>query len=82
MPTSQPQVTIYSTPSCHFCHAAKDFFTEHHVAFTDVDVAANATERQHMIEKSGNMGVPQIYVGDEFVLGFDELKLRKLLAIA
>jgi glutaredoxin-like YruB-family protein len=81
MPAAQPQVTIYSTPSCHFCHAAKEFFTEHHVAFTDVDVAANAEERQKMIEKSGTMGVPQIYVGDQFVLGFDEPKLRKLLAI-
>ena len=82
MPTSQPQVTIYSTPSCHFCHAAKDFFTANHVTFTDVDVAADAAERQKMIEKSGTMGVPQIYVGDAFVLGFDEPKLRKLLAIA
>ena len=82
MPTSQPTVTIYSTPSCHFCHAAKDFFAANNVVFTDVDVAADAAERQKMIEKSGTMGVPQIYVGDEFILGFDEPKLRKLLAIA
>lgn len=78
---SQPQVTIYSTPTCHFCHAAKDFFTEHGVAFADINVATDLPKRQEMIEKSGNMGVPQIYVGDEFILGFDEPRLRELLSI-
>jgi glutaredoxin 3 len=59
---NQPSVVIYTTPSCHFCHAAKDFFTEHHIAFTDYNVATDLPKRQEMIEKSGNMGVPQIYV--------------------
>ena len=80
MPT-QPTVTIYSTPSCHFCHAAKEFFTEHHVAFTDFDVATDLQKRQEMIEKTGQMGVPVITIGDQIVIGFDEPKLRELLAI-
>ena len=80
MPT-QAQVTIYSTPTCHFCHAAKDFFTEHHVAFTDYDVAKDLTRRQEMIQKSGQMGVPVIYVGDKLVVGFDEEQLRGLLKL-
>ena len=80
MPT-QPPVQIYSTPSCHFCHAAKDFFTEHKVAFTDFNVAADLPKRQEMIEKTGQMGVPVILVGEEIIVGFDESKLRQLLAI-
>ncbi len=82
MPTQQKTVTIYSTPSCHFCHAAKDFFTEHHVAFTDLDVAADAMKRQEMIEKTGQMGVPVIIVGEEIIVGFDEPRLRTALSIA
>lgn len=80
--SSQPTVTIYSTPTCHFCHMAKDFFDANHIAYKDVDVASDAAARQTMLDKSGTMGVPQIYVGDSFVLGFDEPKLRSLLAIA
>ena len=76
-----PQVTIYSTPSCHFCHAAKDFFTANNVAFTDHNVAQDLPHRQEMIQKSGQMGVPVIFVGDELVVGFDEERLRELLKL-
>jgi glutaredoxin 3 len=78
----QKQVTIYSTPTCHFCHAAKDFFTANHIAFTDVNVASDLTKRQEMIQKSGQMGVPVIDVGGELVVGFDEDRLRELLEVA
>ena len=73
-------VTIYSTPTCHFCHAAKDFFTENKVAFTDYNVATDLPKRQEMIQKSGQMGVPVISIDDNIVVGFDEEKLKELLA--
>jgi glutaredoxin-like YruB-family protein len=74
-------VTIYSTPACHFCHAAKDFFTDNNVAFTDVDVATDAEKRQEMIELTGQMGVPVIRIGDDVVVGFDEAKVKELLGM-
>jgi len=77
----KPQVTIYSTPSCHFCHAAKDFFQANEVAFTDHDVASDAEKRNEMVTRSGQMGVPVIFVGEEMVIGFDEPRLRELLKI-
>ncbi len=75
-------VTIYSTPTCHFCHAAKEFFTANNVTYTDVNVATDLDSRKFMIEKSGQMGVPVIMIGDDVVVGFDQKKLRTLLAIA
>jgi glutaredoxin 3 len=78
----QKQVTIYSTPTCHFCHAAKEFFGEHSIAFTDYNVASDLPKRQEMIQKSGQMGVPVIDVGGELVVGFDEDRLRELLNVA
>ena len=78
---TKAQVTIYSTPTCHFCHAAKDFFTANSVAFTDYNVGTDLAKRKEMIEKSGQMGVPVITVGKDLIVGFDEPKLRELLAI-
>ncbi|MCD5382349.1 MAG: glutaredoxin family protein [Candidatus Pacebacteria bacterium] len=74
-------VTVYSTPTCHFCHAAKDFFKEHEVAFTDIDVAADAEKRQEMVEMTGQMGVPVIKIGDEVMVGFDEAKVKAALGM-
>lgn len=78
---AQPQVTIYSTPTCHFCHAAKDFFAANNVQFSDYDVAKDIEKRKEMIDKSGQMGVPVIFVGDELIVGFDEPRLKQLLGV-
>ncbi len=74
-------VTIYSTPVCHFCHAAKDFFAENNIKYTEHDVAADAEKRQEMIEMTNQMGVPVIRIGDDVIIGFDEGKLRELLSL-
>jgi len=80
MPTQQT-VTIYSTPTCHFCHAAKEFFTANNVPFTDYNVATDLEKRKEMIDRSGQMGVPVIFIGNEMVVGFDEGHIRQLLAL-
>ena len=74
-------VTIYSTPTCHFCHMAKDFFKENSVEFTDHDVSADTAKRQEMVEKSGQMGVPVIFIGEDMVIGFDKPKVQQLLGM-
>lgn len=76
-----PAVTIYSTPTCHFCHMAKDYFEANHVAFTDHNVATDLAKRQEMVQKSGQMGVPVIDIGGEIVVGFDEPRLKELLSL-
>lgn len=75
------KVTIYSTPVCHFCHAAKDFFKENNVEYTEHDVAADTDKRTEMIDMTGQMGVPVIKVGDDVIIGFDEAKLKELLKL-
>ena len=74
-------VTIYSTPTCHFCHMTKDYLKEHNVPFTDYDVAKDLQKRQEMIQKSGQMGVPVIFIGDELIVGFDKEKIASTLGI-
>ena len=79
--TAEAAVVIYGTPVCHFCHAAKDFFKENDVAFTDHDVAADADKRQEMIDLTGQMGVPVIKIGEDIIIGFDESKIKELLKL-
>ncbi len=76
-----PAVTIYSTPVCHFCHAAKDFFKENDITYVEHDVASDLDKREEMIEITGQMGVPVIRIGDDVIIGFDEPKLKELLKI-
>jgi glutaredoxin-like YruB-family protein len=76
------QVEIFSTPVCHFCTAAKEFFTENNIEYTEHDVAADADQRQAMIDMTGQMGVPVIKVDNDVVIGFDEAKLKELLNIS
>ncbi|KKP64481.1 MAG: Glutaredoxin-like protein, YruB-family [Candidatus Nomurabacteria bacterium GW2011_GWF2_35_12] len=74
-------VTIYSTPSCHFCRMAKDFFKVNNVAYTEYDVAGNLEKRKEMIEKSGQMGVPVIIIDNELIVGFDKPQISKMLGL-
>ena len=74
-------ITIYSTPTCHFCHMAKEFLTQNNVAYTDIDVSADPDKRAEMIDKSGQMGVPVIVIGDEVIVGFDRNRLATLAGI-
>lgn len=75
----EKQVTIYSTPVCHFCHMAKEYFANNNVDYTEHDVASDQEKRQEMIELTGQMGVPVIQIGDDVVIGFDETKIAELL---
>lgn len=72
-------VTIYSTENCHFCHAAKEFFTANNVAYTDHNVGTDLEKRKEMVDMTGQMGVPVIRIGDDVIIGFDEGKIKELL---
>lgn len=60
---------------------AKDFFTENNVNYTEYNVGTDLEKRKEMIDRSGQMGVPVIFVGDEMTVGFDKPKLSSLLGL-
>lgn len=74
-------VTIYTTPTCHFCQMSKEFFKENNVSYTEHNVASDMEKRQEMIDKSGQMGVPVIFIGEDMVVGFDRNKFVELLGL-
>lgn len=79
-------VTIYTTPTCGYCKAAKAYFTEHAVSYSEKDVSVDPVAADAMIQKSGQMGVPVIVVADEvgkeqIIVGFDQPALATALGI-
>lgn len=75
-------VTIYSTPSCHFCHMAKEYFKENNIAYTEHDVASDPEKRKEMMEKSGQLGVPVIQIDNELIIGFNKPQIASLLGLS
>ncbi|MDE2078933.1 MAG: glutaredoxin family protein [Patescibacteria group bacterium] len=75
----QQKLTIYTNPTCHFCKEAKAYFKENNIPYEEKDVLADASARAEMIEKSHQMGVPVIMVGDEFMVGFERNAVQKWL---
>lgn len=75
------KVTIYSTPTCHYCNMAKEYFDANKVSYESFDVASNMEKRKEMMDKSGQLGVPVILVDGKVVVGFDKPRLAELLEI-
>jgi len=78
-------ITIYTTPTCGYCRATKEFLTEKNIPYTEIDVSTNRDKAKEMIEKSGQMGVPVIVIGtppeEELIVGFDQERLTQVLGL-
>ncbi|MBP9766012.1 MAG: glutaredoxin family protein [Candidatus Pacebacteria bacterium] len=75
------KVEIFSTPTCHFCSLAKEWFKEKGVKYTEHDVAADIDRRKEMVEMTGQLGVPVIKIGDEIMIGYNPSKMAEILSI-
>lgn len=76
------KIEIYSTPSCHFCHMAKDFLNAEQIPFTDYNVAEDTEKRSQMIDISGQMGVPVIVIdGQDVIVGFNKALLMEKIGM-
>ena len=81
-------VTLYTTPFCGYCRAAKRLLRDKGIGFEEIDVATDPSRRPEMIQRAkGKRTVPQIFAGGRHIGGFDEMyaldwagKLDPLLA--
>ncbi len=75
------KIVIYSTPTCHFCSLAKDYFNKNNIQFETFDVASNLEKRKEMVEKSGQLGVPVILIDNQVIVGFDKSHIDQVLGL-
>lgn len=72
--TKNAQVTIYSTPVCPYCVRAKQLLTRKGVAYHEIDLSREPEEaRTELMARTKQRTVPQIFIKDVFVGGFDQL---------
>jgi len=67
------EILIYSKPDCPYCDMAKRLLASRGQSWREIDIEAEAGRRAEMIERSGRRTVPQIWIGDRHVGGFDDL---------
>lgn len=68
-----PNITIYTTRICPYCIMAKRLLDRKGVAYTEINVDEKPGLREEMMAKTQRRTVPQIYIGELHVGGFDEL---------
>ncbi|PZF78887.1 glutaredoxin 3 [Aestuariivirga litoralis] len=67
------KVTIYTTPYCPYCHAAKALLKKKGVSFDEIDVQDRSLRQQMMLRANGRHTVPQIFIGETHVGGSDDI---------
>ena len=71
--TASPQITMYTSAVCAYCVAAKNFLRSKGLEWTEVRIDTDPEERRRMMSLAGRTSVPQIFVGDVHVGGYDDM---------
>ena len=66
-------VTLYTTGHCPYCVNAKTLLTRKGATFEEIDVGSSPQRLAEMLQRSNRRSVPQIFIGEHHVGGFDDL---------
>lgn len=73
-------VKVYSTPTCGFCHQVKAYLNQRGVPFQEFDVSRDRNAAMHMVQISGQQGVPVVEINGQVIVGFNRPAIDKLLS--
>lgn len=72
------EVTIYTTPTCPWCHRTKAWMRDKKIRYKEIDITTDKKGLEEMVRISGQTGVPVIVVADEIIVGFNEKRLNEI----
>ena len=78
--TVSHRVIVYSGPGCPACGTAKAYLRRRGVSFREVDIDRDQHAAQRLVQRSGQMAVPQIDIDGRLVVGFDQAKIDRILS--
>jgi len=70
---SKPEITIYTGHRCPYCNAAKKMLDSKNASYTEINIHEDSTKAEEMVERTKRQSVPQIFIGDLHVGGFDDM---------
>jgi glutaredoxin 3 len=76
----EKNVVVYSTPGCPYCKMVKEYLSQKGLTFMEHDLSKDISKAREMVEKTGQMGVPVVIIGENIVVGFNKAKIDELLA--
>ncbi|MBA3487481.1 MAG: glutaredoxin 3 [Lysobacter sp.] len=68
-----PEITLYTSAICPYCVAAKNFLKSKGQTWTEVRIDQDPAERERMIARARRTSVPQIFIGQTHVGGYDDM---------
>ncbi|RMH94468.1 glutaredoxin 3 [Lysobacter pythonis] len=70
---ARPEIVVYTTLVCPYCVAAKNFLKSKGLEWQEVRIDQDPAERERMVAKAKRTSVPQIFVGEVHVGGYDDM---------
>lgn len=75
-------IKVYTTPTCVFCHAVKEYFKQKKVKFEEIDLTEDQKAAQWVLDNTGQLAVPVIDMNGKIIVGFDRKQIDEQLATA
>ena len=75
------KVEIYTTPSCPYCHLAKEYFESKGISYEEYDVSKDIARREEMVKQTGMMAVPVVRIDGNVIVRFNKTKINELLEL-
>ncbi len=66
-------VIIYTTETCPYCQLAKKLLSARHIPFEEIRIDLDEKKREEMMRLSNRRTVPQIFINDQSIGGYDDL---------
>jgi glutaredoxin 3 len=73
------KIQIYTTPSCHYCDLAKEYFKSKRLTYEEYNVVTDIERRNEMIQKTGMTSVPVMIVNGKMIMGFNKNQIENAL---
>jgi len=73
------EIEVFTTPTCPYCTKVKKWLDENDYDYKEHNVASDQEKAKEMIERTGQRGVPQTFIGDEEVVGFQPKKIEQAI---
>lgn len=69
------EITIYTTPTCGFCHMVKEYLSGKDIEYKTKDITTDENAYKEVLESTGQLGVPVVNIGSKTIIGFDRPKI-------